>query len=75
MKFSFSAVASILASALLVGASPAIPSYSTCDVSSVNPELPSNQYNLTMPSGQHTTAITLGVGVQNYTCSDAGVYT
>jgi hypothetical protein len=31
--------------------------------------LPSNQTTLSVPSGQKTTIVTVGRGVQNYTCT------
>jgi hypothetical protein len=48
---------------------------SKCSLSRIaNPSLPTGQTALAVPSGQKLVALTLGVGVQNYTCSDAGAY-
>ncbi|KAH7103757.1 hypothetical protein BKA62DRAFT_696357 [Auriculariales sp. MPI-PUGE-AT-0066] len=46
-----------------------------CDVSDVKPWLPADQQNVTVPMDQKPRFITVGVGVQNYTCSDAGKFT
>jgi desulfoferrodoxin (superoxide reductase-like protein) len=45
-----------------------------CDVSELTPYLPKGQENITVPAYQKTRFITAGVGVQNYTCSDAGAF-
>ena len=74
MKYTLLAIVSLFPGSLLVAASSDVPSYPSCDVSSLTPYLPPNQNSLAVPGGQHVTAISLGVGVQNYTCSDKGNY-
>ncbi|KAL5531516.1 hypothetical protein ACEPAG_4393 [Sanghuangporus baumii] len=73
--FAFIALASLLISASSVLASPTPSIPSNCSVASAKPDLPSGQTNITVPSGQVPETIALGVGVQNYTCTDAGTYT
>jgi len=45
----------------------------TCDVNAAKLVLPAGQTALTAPTDP-TSYVLLGVGFQNYTCSDAGVY-
>ncbi|KAL5537059.1 hypothetical protein ACEPAF_882 [Sanghuangporus sanghuang] len=74
----FNALASLLVGVSAVLASPAartLPIPGDCNITSAKPDLPSGQTNITVPSGQVPEKITLGVGVQNYTCTDAGTYT
>ena len=47
---------------------------SGCDVSTAVIDLPSNQTELAVPSGEVPTYIALGIGVQNYTCSATGTF-
>jgi len=54
--------------------SPAIK-LTGCPVSTAIPPLPAGQSVLTVPAGQTVSHIGLGLGVQNYTCTAAGVYT
>ena len=74
VAFGAATLASLLAGASAVLASPFAPQLRTCDVTSAAPSLPSDQTNVTVPSGQTVKTIALGVGVQNYTCTDAGTY-
>lgn len=46
-----------------------------CDVTALLPYLPPNQTNLTLILGESTRFVTLGRGVQNYTCSSTGTWT
>lgn len=48
------------------------PGRCTCDISA-NMTLPANQTALTAPTAP-VTSVLLGIGFQNYTCSDAGAY-
>lgn len=84
MQTFFRVLAATVAVATYVNAAPTIASFLSkrttqadllfnCDVSDLTPALP-KQDNITVPAGQKTRFITAGVGVQNYTCSDAGVY-
>jgi len=45
-----------------------------CDVSKFVPTVPEGQTNVTVPSGEVPRFVTVGVGVQNYTCSAAGAF-
>jgi len=47
---------------------------SGCDISSAKLSFPEGQTALVAPTGKPA-FISLGVGTQNYTCSDAGIYT
>ena len=49
--------------------------YQDCPVANAVLTFPEGQTALSLPSGQVPNQILLGVGVQNYTCSDAGTYT
>jgi hypothetical protein len=40
-----------------------------CSLSQAALDLPAGQNNLTVPAGQHVSAVTVGFGVQNYTCN------
>ncbi|KAI5124194.1 hypothetical protein M0805_005045 [Coniferiporia weirii] len=68
--------ASLFAGAVIVsaGSSTYDPIPGNCDVSHVHPFIPPNQNNVSAPSGEHPFTIAFGVGVQNYTCTDAGAY-
>lgn len=71
----FAILAPLLAGASLVLGTPLAPQLGNCDVTKATPFLPSGQTNVTVPSGQTPSKITVGVGVQNYTCSSSGTYT
>ncbi|KAH7100995.1 hypothetical protein BKA62DRAFT_704734 [Auriculariales sp. MPI-PUGE-AT-0066] len=45
-----------------------------CDVSDLKVPVPAGQANLTIPTDQKIRFVTVGVGVQNYTCADTGKY-
>ncbi|EJD40513.1 hypothetical protein AURDEDRAFT_69927 [Auricularia subglabra TFB-10046 SS5] len=45
-----------------------------CDVSNVKPWLPTGQTNITVPTDAKPRFIVVGLGTQNYTCSDKGSY-
>ena len=67
----FIMVRSIFAAALLAVSALAIPLKNACDASKASLTLPAG---LTTAAGAPS-AVLLGVGVQNYTCTDAGTYT
>jgi len=46
-----------------------------CSLSGVKLQLPANQTQLIIPSGQSPNFVTVGSGVQNYTCGSTGTYT
>jgi hypothetical protein len=76
----FVTIASIAVSALAApqfrpppaGIGRPFPGRFTCDISA-KMTLPANQTTLTAPTAP-VTSVVLGVGFQNYTCSDAGTY-
>ena len=49
--------------------------YQDCPVANAVLTFPAGQTALSIPSGQVPNHILLGVGVQNYTCTNAGTYT
>ena len=49
--------------------------YAGCDVSQAIIDIPQNQSLLEVPAGLVPNSIALGVGIQNYTCTDSGNYT
>jgi len=57
-----------------VAAMPSASKATSCSIAGANLQLPSNQTQLTVPSGQTPRFITVGSGVQNYTCSSTGKY-
>lgn len=63
-----------LASSAFAAATPLIQ-ITGCNVQHANPNLPSGQTMLTVPTGEVVTNIGLGVGVQNYTCASTGTFT
>jgi len=52
----------------------AVPTGS-CDVTGAQIQLPPDQTALSVPAGQTPRFVTLGVGVQNYSCSSTGTFT
>ncbi|KZV95853.1 hypothetical protein EXIGLDRAFT_643804 [Exidia glandulosa HHB12029] len=66
----------LAATVLFVVVSAALPAarISGCGVSSIVPQIPAGQTNVTFPPNAVPAYITIGVGTQNYTCSDAGTY-
>jgi len=72
MLFNILVVASVVASAA-AAATPSIK-VTGCNVQTVKPSLPSNQTQLTIPSGEKVENIALGLGVQNYSCATTGTY-
>jgi len=46
------------------------PSSQNCDLTQAKLQLPANagDFNLTIPTGRHISAVSVGFGVQNYTC-------
>lgn len=66
-----------LALALLVSRSVyAADSQKTlCDVSAAVIDIPSGQTNISVPANAKPNFIAVGLGTQNYTCSDSGTYT
>lgn len=47
----------------------------SCPVADATLTLPESQTALSIPKDQVPNHILLGIGVQNYTCSDSGTYT
>lgn len=69
---------SMLAAVSAVTAAPSFSkrtstSFKGCQISA-DPDIPTGQSALSIPSGQKALYVGLGVGVQNYTCSTAGTY-
>lgn len=58
----------------LVAATPAKIG-SVCNTAGAKLQLPSNQTQLALPSGQTPKFIAVGSGVQNYTCGTTGTFT
>lgn len=68
-------LAAILSISLLTGARPFGTNCATCPVSNATITFPEGQTVLSIPPGQVPNHIFFGLGVQNYTCSDSGIYT
>jgi hypothetical protein len=64
--------ASILA--LVATAAPAHLEACSCPIPANAMKLPANQTALSIPADAKPVYVAVGVGVQNYTCSDAGTY-
>ena len=60
----------VLAAALALTSSVAAAPLAKCDVSRLAVPLPMNQTTLSVPMDQTISLVTLGRGVQNYTCTD-----
>jgi len=65
----------VLSFSAMVVAAPAKLKVCECDASTAHLSFPTNQTQLTLPSGQTPKFIALGSGVQNYTCGSTGIYT
>ena len=68
-------LAVILSIPIFTVALPKVARRQDCPVADAVLTFPEGQTALSIPSGQVPNHILLGVGVQNYTCTDAGTYT
>lgn len=70
------ALAALLLSNSVHAAHAADPSQKTlCDVSAAVIDIPPGQTNISLPPNIKPNFIAVGLGTQNYTCSDSGTYT
>ncbi|KAJ7064668.1 hypothetical protein C8F01DRAFT_1054090 [Mycena amicta] len=69
--FAFKLISALSSAALLVSAAPTLPKGAECcDASAAKMDLPANQTALVTPSTAPR-FVSIGVGIQNYTCSAA----